>query len=135
MIGRQDRTEHRKKFGPERLWSMMITKTLAPGDPLAHSPPAIKAIIDKLMDLREHNVRDESNPVETSEVASRELEAHIVRVFAIVGIKDYENNAPRSTRAASWRKETRSRRRLGNRRSFRRSKLSQPPWQLVESSS
>ena len=69
----------------------MITKTLQPGDPLARSPPAIKAIIDELTDLREHTVWDEANPVEASEVALKEPEAHIVRVFAIVGIKHYED--------------------------------------------
>ena len=90
MIGRLDPTGHREKLGPEGLWCTMITKTLAPGDPLARSPPAIKAIMDELTDLREHNVWDEANPVEASEVASREPEAHIVRVFAIVGIKHYE---------------------------------------------
>ena len=91
MIGRLDPTGHREKLGPEGLWCTMITKTLAPGDPLARSPPAIKAIMDELMDLREHNVWDEANPVEASEVASKEPEAHIVRVFAIVGIKHYED--------------------------------------------
>ena len=69
----------------------MITKTLAPGDPLARSPPAIKAIMDELIDLRKQNVWVEANPVKDREVASREHEAHIVKVFAIVGIKHYEN--------------------------------------------
>ena len=67
----------------------MITKILATGDPLARSPLAIKAIMDELTDLREHNVWDEANPVEASEVASREPGTHIVRVFAIVDIKQY----------------------------------------------
>ena len=69
----------------------MITKTLAPDYPLARSPPANKAIMDELVDLREHNVWDETNPVEASEVTSREPETHIVRVFAIEGIKHYED--------------------------------------------
>ena len=74
----------------------MITKTPAPGDPLARNPPAVKATMDELADLREHTVWDEANPVEASEVASKEPEAHIVRVFAIVGIKHYENkDAPK----------------------------------------
>ena len=91
MIGRLDLTGHREKLGPEGLWCTMTTKNLAPGNPLARSPPAIKAIMDELMDLRDHNVWDESNPVEASEVTSMEPETHIVRVFAIVGIKHYEN--------------------------------------------
>ena len=70
IIGRLDPTGHREKLGPEGFWCTMITRTLAPGDPLARSPPAIKAIMDKLMDLREHNVWDESNSVEASAVAS-----------------------------------------------------------------
>ena len=36
-------------------------------------------------------VWDEANPVEASEVALKEPEAHIVRVFAIVGIKHFED--------------------------------------------
>ena len=69
----------------------MITKTLTPGDPLARSPPAIKTIIDELTNLRMYNVRDDSNPVEASEVASRKPEARIVRFFTIVSIKHYED--------------------------------------------
>ena len=69
----------------------MITKTLQPSDPLVRSPPAIKAIIDELADLREHKVWDEANPVEASEVALKEPEAHIVRVFEIVAIKHFED--------------------------------------------
>ena len=91
MIDRLDPTRHRQKLGPERLWCTMITKTLAPGDPPARSPPAVKAIMDELADLREHNVKNEANPAEASEVASKDPEAHIVRVFANVGIKHYEN--------------------------------------------
>ena len=91
MIGRLDPTGHREKLGPEGLWCTMITKTLQPSDPLARSPPAIKAIMDELTDLREHKVWDEANPVEASEVALKEPEAHIVRVFAIVGIKHFED--------------------------------------------
>ena len=69
VIGRLDPTGHREKLGPEGLWCKMTTKTLAPGDPLARSPPTIKAIMREFMDLREHNVWDESNPVEASEMA------------------------------------------------------------------
>ena len=69
----------------------MITKTLAPGDPLARSPPAVKAIMDKLAEFRERTVWDESNPVEASEVALKEPERHIVKVFAMVGTKHYED--------------------------------------------
>ena len=91
IIGRLDPTGHREKLGPERPWCTMITKNLAPGDPLACSPPAVKAIMDEFIEFREHNVWDEANPVEASEVASKETEEHIVRVFAIVGIKHYED--------------------------------------------
>ena len=51
MIVRLDPTGHREKLGPEGLWCTMVTKTRAPGDPLARSPPAIKAIMDELTDL------------------------------------------------------------------------------------
>ena len=95
MIGRLDPTGHRDKLGPERLWCTMITKTLAPDDPLARSPPAVKAIMDELADLREHKFWDEANPVEARKVASKEPEAHIVRVFAIVGVKHYEDKDAR----------------------------------------
>ena len=91
MIGRLDPTGHREKLGPEGLWCTMITETLQPGGPLARSPPAIKAIMDELMDLREHNVWDEANPVEANEAALKEPEAHIVRVFVIVGVKHFED--------------------------------------------
>ena len=91
MIGRLDPTGHREKLGPERLWSIMITKTLAPGDPLARSPPAVKAIMDEFADLREHNVWDDANSSEACEVAPKEPEAYIVRVYAIVGTKHYED--------------------------------------------
>ena len=47
MIGRLDSIGHREKLGSEGLWCKMITKIRARGDPLARSPPAIKAIVDE----------------------------------------------------------------------------------------
>ena len=47
--------------------------------------------MEELTDLREHNVWDEANPVDINEVALKEPEAHIVRVFAIGDIKNFED--------------------------------------------
>ena len=91
MMDIPDPSGHREKIGGDVLWCALITKTLAPGDPLSRSPPALKAIDDELTDLRAHHVWDETNPKEAQDVARDEPDAHIARVFPIVGIKHFED--------------------------------------------
>ena len=82
---------HRPRLGPEGLWCAMVTKTLAPNDPLARSPPALKAVDKELSNLRSLPAWDEANPREASDVAKEEPEAHFARIFPIIGIKHFED--------------------------------------------
>ena len=43
---------HRPRLGQEGLWCAMVTKTLAPNDPLSCSPPAMDAVGRELANLR-----------------------------------------------------------------------------------
>ena len=82
---------HREKVCPEGLWCALITKTLAPGDPLLRSPEALAAIAKELAELRKLHVWDEANPKEAKDVAKYEPDAHVARIFPIVGIKHFED--------------------------------------------
>ena len=82
---------HREKMGPEGLWCAMITKTLEPGDPLNRHPDALKAIGDELSELRKIQTWDEAHPIEASEVCAKFPDAHLARIFPIIGIKHFED--------------------------------------------
>ena len=86
-----DPNGHRPKLGPEGLWCTMITKTLAPSDPLCRSPPAIASVDKELANLREIPTWDEQNPREAAEIAAEDPLAHFARVFPIIGIKHFED--------------------------------------------
>ena len=86
-----DPSGHREKLGPEGLWCAMITKTLEPGDPLNNHPNAVQAVMEELEDLRRLGVWDELHAYEAVMVAKLFPDAHLTRVFPIVGIKHFED--------------------------------------------
>ena len=69
----------------------MVTKTLHPSDPMSRHPGALAAVQKELDDLRSHPAWDEANPVEADELAKTQPEAHVARVFPIIGIKNFED--------------------------------------------
>ena len=85
-----DENGHRPKSGPEPMWCTMVTKTLSPKDPLRHHPKAKVALAEELADLRSVPTWDEDNVMEASEAARRHPDAHFARLFAIIGIKNFE---------------------------------------------
>jgi hypothetical protein len=82
---------HREKIGRPGLWCSMVTKTLHPSDPMSRHPGALAAVQKELDDLRSHPAWDEANPVEADELAKTQPEAHVARVFPIIGIKNFED--------------------------------------------
>ena len=82
---------HRPRIGTPGLWCTMITKTLSPGDPLARSPPALQSIDKELKNLRSLPAWDEVNVSEADGVKREFPAAHFAKVFAIVGIKHFED--------------------------------------------
>ena len=81
---------HRPKIMDAPLWCCMVTKTLSPKDPLRHDPRAKVAIDKELGDLRSVPTWDEQNVMEGSKAAADFPDAHFARLFAILGIKHYE---------------------------------------------
>ena len=86
-------TGHREKCGRPGLWCAMVTRTLHPSDPMSRHPGALAAIQDELKDLRSHPAWDEAHPIEAAELARTDPDAHVARVFPIVGIKHWEDPA------------------------------------------
>lgn len=84
--------DHRPKQGTDPLWCTMITKTLGPKDPQRHHPKAKAAIKEELDDLRSVPTWDEENVLEGADAAKQFPEAHFARLFAIVGIKNFEQS-------------------------------------------
>ena len=82
---------HREKVGNGSLWCSMVTKTLHPSDPMRNHPGAKQAIDSELADLRSYPVWDEEAPVEAKQLANEQPEAHIARIFPIVGVKHWED--------------------------------------------
>ena len=83
---------HRPKVMSEPLWCSMVTKTLSPKDPLRHDPRAKAAIQKELSDLRGVPTWDEVNVMEGAQAAKDYPDAHFARMFAILGIKHYEES-------------------------------------------
>ena len=81
---------HRPKIMDAPLWCCMVTKTLSPKDPLRHDPRAKVAIDKELGDLRSVPTWDEQNVMEGYKAAADFPDAHFARLFAILGIKHYE---------------------------------------------
>ena len=81
---------HRPKNCPPGLWCSLVTKTIHPKDPLSRCPQAIKAIDVERMDLEKMGTWDSAHPFEAENAARLYPDAHFARVFAIVGIKHYE---------------------------------------------
>ena len=84
--------DHRPKMGAHPLWCAMITKTLGPKDPQRYHPKAKAAIKEELDDLRSVPTWDEENVLEGADAAKQFPEAHFARLFAIVGIKNFEQS-------------------------------------------
>ena len=82
---------HREKVGNRGLWCSMVTKTLHPSDPMRNHPGAKMAIENELADLRSYPVWDEENPIEAKQLAVDQPDAHIARIFPIVGVKHWED--------------------------------------------
>ena len=80
-----------RSWGLRALWCAMITKTLEPGDPLNNHPNAVQAVMEELEDLRRLGVWDELHPYEAVMVAKLFPDAHLTRVFPIVGTKHFED--------------------------------------------
>jgi hypothetical protein len=68
----------------------MVTKTIHPKDPQAKSPPALKAIDQEKADLESLGTWDYQHPYEAENAAKLYPNCHFARLFAIVGIKNYE---------------------------------------------
>ena len=86
---------HRPRIGSPGLWCAMITKTLAPNDPLCRSKGALESIDKELTNLRQLPTWDEENPMEAEEVSRQDPLAHFARIFPIVGIKNFEDELTR----------------------------------------
>jgi hypothetical protein len=84
-------TGHRPRIGRPGLWCSMVTKSLHPADPMCRHPGALKAIQNELDDLRSRPTWDEENPVEADVLAIECPEAHVARIFSIIGIKNWED--------------------------------------------
>ena len=83
--------EHREKLQTRKpLWAAMITQSLGRRDPRAHTPAARRAVLGELAALREEGTWDEYDMMELGDAKAKHLDAHFSRVFAIVGIKDFE---------------------------------------------
>ena len=83
---------HRPKNCPPGLWCSLVTKTIHPKDPLVRCPQAIKAIDVERMDLEKMGTWDSAHPFEAENAARLYPDAHFARIFAIVGIKHYEQS-------------------------------------------
>ena len=85
---------HREKDGmPRGLWCTLATKTLHPGDPMCRSPPALEAVASELSDLRSVPTWDEEQPKEADALKIENPNAHIARIFPIIGVKNWEDPA------------------------------------------
>ena len=91
LDGMPDPVGHREKIGQPGLWCAMVTKTLRPSDPMTRHPGALKAVQNELDDLRSHPAWDEEHPVEASDLIREQPDAHVARVFPIIGIKNFED--------------------------------------------
>ena len=82
---------HRQKIGNPSMWCALVTKTLHPGDPLCRHPNAVQCVQDELSDLRKAPTWDENSPMEAVEMFKKYPDAHIARIFPIIGIKHWED--------------------------------------------
>ena len=76
------------------LWNALVTKTLHPGDPLCRSKEALDAVNAELKSLRKRPVWDEQHPIERSKAKRLYPDAHFARLFALIGIKNFESQTP-----------------------------------------
>ena len=81
---------HRSKNCPPGLWCILVAKTIHPKDPLSRCLQAIKAIDAQPMDLEKMGTWGSAHPFEAKNAARFYPDAHFARVFAIVGVKQYE---------------------------------------------
>ena len=86
-----DEDQHRPHQSEPGLWCSLVTKTLHPRDPAARSPKARKAIMKELADLRFMTTWEEDKPFEYLEAKKKFPKAHFARLFAIVGVKHFED--------------------------------------------
>ena len=87
--------QHRsKEMQSMPLWNALVTKTLHPSDPMCRSQEALDAVNAELRSLRKRPVWDEKHPMERSKAKRLYPEAHFARLFALIGIKNFESQNP-----------------------------------------
>ena len=86
------RQQHRPKLGSMKLpfHPGLITQSLGRNDPRRRTPEARAAVDEEVKALREEKTLNEDDVYELSKARELFPDGHFSRIFAVVGIKNYE---------------------------------------------